>query len=147
MIRTESEYRETLKRIEQAEDAFGEEERKLASQGLTREQIKRMLDPSRSFHAQIKSEIKYYEKLKEGKFEDLHNLQDLGQLLIAFRIASGLSQRDLADRLGVHESQVSRDERNEYHGVTVDRVNRIIETLGVQMTTRVDKVPVFAKSA
>jgi hypothetical protein len=30
----------------------------------------------------------------------------------------------------VHESQVSRDERNDYHGVTIDRANHITKTLG-----------------
>jgi len=35
-------------------------------------------------------------------------------MLAALRIARGVSQRDLAGRLGVHESQVSRDKRNEY---------------------------------
>ena len=37
-----------------------------------------------------------------------------GHMLAALRIARGVSQRDLAGRLGVHESQVSRDKRNEY---------------------------------
>jgi hypothetical protein len=33
----------------------------------------------------------------------------------------GPSQRDLADQLGVHESQLSRDERNEYRNITLER--------------------------
>ena len=36
-----------------------------------------------------------------------------------------MSQRDLAAKLEVHESEVSRDERNEYHGITVDRAIKI----------------------
>jgi transcriptional regulator with XRE-family HTH domain len=35
---------------------------------------------------------------------------NIGQLLISLRIAQGISQRELARRLNVHESQVSRDE-------------------------------------
>jgi len=53
----------------------------------------------------------------------------------------------LAERLGVHESQVSRDERNEYNGVTVERADRILEALGVEMTTRVKKVHGLLRSA
>ena len=61
-------------------------------------------------------------------------------MLIALRIAKGVSQRDLAERLGTHESQVSRDERNEYHGVTVERANRILEALGVEVRSVVESV-------
>jgi hypothetical protein len=32
-----------------------------------------------------------------------------------------LTQRDLARRLNVHESQISCDERNEYFGITFER--------------------------
>jgi transcriptional regulator with XRE-family HTH domain len=52
---------------------------------------------------------------------------------VALRIARGISQREFAERLGVHESQVSRDERNDYHGITVDRANRVLDALKVQM--------------
>ena len=83
-----------------------------------------------------------YERLKRAKFDELRNLEGLGQLLVGLRIATGLTQRQLADRLGVHESQVSRDERNEYFGVTVDRVNHILEALGVELKTTVKRAPV-----
>jgi DNA-binding CsgD family transcriptional regulator len=147
VIRTEFEYRETLKRVEKTEAAFREEEAKLTSQGLDAEQIKRALAPSRAFYLQIRAEVETYERLRRGEFDDLHNLQGLGHLLIGARIASGLSQRELAERLGVHESQVSRDERNEYNGVTVERADRILEALGVEMTTRVKKVHGLLRSA
>jgi len=35
---------------------------------------------------------------------------------------------------------VSRDERNEYHGITVDRANRILDALDVKLVTRVEEV-------
>lgn len=147
MIRTDFEYRETLKRLEKAEQEFREEEARLKAKGHDRAAVKRLLDPSRAFYQQIKSEVQTYERLNRGEFEELHNLHGLGNLLIGARIASGLSQRELADRLGVHESQVSRDERNEYNGVTVERADRILQTLGIETTTRVKKVEPLAKSA
>jgi hypothetical protein len=64
MIRTEFEYRETLKRIEQSERAFDDEEAQLKAQGLKAGQIKRMQAPSRAFHAQIKSEVETYKRLR-----------------------------------------------------------------------------------
>lgn len=53
------------------------------------------------------------------------------------RLAAGLTQRELAAKLQVDESQVSRDERNEYHGVSVDRAVRILDALGVQLVSEI----------
>jgi transcriptional regulator with XRE-family HTH domain len=53
--------------------------------------------------------------------------------LIGVRIAKGLSQKELAELLGVSEAQVSRDERNEYHGITVERAQYILQKMGVQI--------------
>jgi hypothetical protein len=61
------------------------------------------------------------------------NLHGLGRTLVALRIALGLTQRQLAERLSVNESQISRDERNEYQGITVDRASRILDALGVTL--------------
>jgi ribosome-binding protein aMBF1 (putative translation factor) len=60
--------------------------------------------------------------------------------LVAARIAQGISQRELAERLSVHESQISRDERNEYHGVTVERAQKVLEALKIEIRTSVEMV-------
>lgn len=147
MIRTETEYQNSLKKLEESEELLRRQSDGLGAEGLRPDQIKRALDPARVFLDQIKDEIESYQRLKRGKFHELENLHGLGQLLIGVRIAMGLSQRELAEKLGVHESQVSRDERNEYYGITVERASRIFEALGVVVTTRVQKVPALAKSA
>lgn len=48
-----------------------------------------------------------------------------------------MTQRELARRLEVDETAVSRDERNEYHGITVDRARRVLDALGARLVTRV----------
>src|SRR6266446_10286294 len=135
MIQTEAEYENSRKRIELAEQMLKDQELKLAAEGLRPEQIKRALDPSRIFRDQVKDEIDSYDRLKQGRFDELQNLHGFGQMLIGVRIALGLSQRELAEKLAIHESQVSRDERNEYYGVTVERASRILESLGVVAKT------------
>jgi transcriptional regulator with XRE-family HTH domain len=57
--------------------------------------------------------------------------------LITSRIAQGLTQRELARRLDVHESQVSRDERNEYFGITLERAVKVLDALNVRLRTQV----------
>ncbi len=140
MIRNEVEYKSTVRRVQEQAERLMQQVAELKSTGLTKDQIKRVTDPVRSFHEQLKEEIESYERLKRGEFDELQNLSGFGELLVAVRIAKGVTQRELAKRLGVSESQVSRDERNEYHGITIDRANRILEALDVEITTEVSSL-------
>lgn len=69
----------------------------------------------------------------------IHSLTDIGRILIALHIARGLSRRELAELLQVSEVVVSRGERNEYHGITVERAQRILNAL--QASTKVEASP------
>lgn len=137
MIRSETEYQQAVVRLKEEAQRIKEQQKQLQGMDLSKEEIKRVLDPVRSFHEQLKEEVASYEKLKRGEFDELRNFEGIGRLLVALRIAQGLSQRELAERLEIHESQVSRDERNEYHGVSVERLKRILEALGAEIRTSV----------
>ena len=141
MIRNETEYQEAVKRLSEEQTRLADHRARLKDAGLKAEEIKRIVDPMESFYLQFKEEVESYERLKRGEFEELDNLRGLGHLLIALRIAQGVSQRELAKRLAVHESQVSRDERNEYFGITLERVIRILEALNVRLRTKVEAEP------
>jgi biotin operon repressor len=78
-----------------------------------------------SFRAQLGGEVEWYKRVRRRDFGVIRDLSAVGTLLIALRIANGLSQRELAEKLGVSEAQVSRDERNEHHGITVDRAEGV----------------------
>lgn len=135
MIRTEAEYQEAVQRLEAERKRLKKHEYRLKQTGLTAAQLKRALDPLKSFHLQLAEEVKSYERLKRGDIGELTNLHGLGRVLVAARIALGLTQRELSKRLAVDESQISRDERNDYHGITVDRASRILDALGVEALT------------
>jgi len=144
MIRNESEYREAVERLAAENQRMQELVLRLQSEGMPPATIKNVTDPLRSFHLQLQEEAESYERLKRGQFEELTNLRGLGHLLVSLRISRGMTQRELATRLGVHESQVSRDERNEYHGVSVERVTKILEALGAELRTTVELVSLEA---
>jgi ribosome-binding protein aMBF1 (putative translation factor) len=137
MIRNENEYREAVARLAEEKGRIKAQQAELKKMGLTPKEIKRAIDPIRSFHLQLEEEVQSYERLKRGEFDELSDLRGLGHLLISLRVARGLTQRELAERLGVHESLVSRDERNEYHGITLDRAARILDALGVELHSTV----------
>jgi len=133
MIRNEGEYQEAVKRLKEERARYDAHERELLRMGLKNDEVKRAMDPLRSFNLQLEEEVEAYERLKRGDLGELDNLHGLGRTLVALRIALGLTQRQLAERLSVNESQVSRDERSEYQGITVDRASRILDALGVTL--------------
>ena len=138
MIRNEKEYRQAVERIRQEKERLHRVEAELKAMRLGFAEVKRALDPMRSFHRQLEEEVAGYERLKRGEFDEIRNLRGLGQLLVSLRIARGLTQRQLAEKLGVHETQVSRDERNEYHGITLERAATILEALSAKVCSRVE---------
>jgi ribosome-binding protein aMBF1 (putative translation factor) len=130
MIRNEREYAITQQRMADAERVLAQQRAVLEGTGLSLEEVQRGLDPVETFRAQLQEELAWYDRVRRREFDTVEGLDSVGLLLIAARIANGLSQRELAERLGVSETQVSRDERNEYHGITVERAQRILECLG-----------------
>ena len=141
MIRNEAEYQEASARLANERQRLADHRARLKEAGLSAEEIKRVIDPMESFHLQLREEVESYERLKRGEFEELENLQGFGHLLISVRIAQGVSQRELAKRLNVHESQVSRDERNEYFGISLERAVKILDALNVRLHTKVEIPP------
>jgi predicted transcriptional regulator len=139
MIRTETEHNEALRCLEQDRRAAAAQREALVAAELTPEEVERGMAPLRSFQAQLVDEVEWYERACRGDIPEIHNLEQLGRQLIAFRLARSVSQRVLAQRLGVSEAVVSRDEHNEYHGITAARAQRVIEALGGTLTARVEE--------
>lgn len=133
MIRNDSEYQEALRRLEDGKKSLAEQRAKLEAEGLAPEHIAYAIAPSESFALQVREEVTEYERTRRGDLGEVVNLHGFGRMLIAARIAADVTQRGLAERLEVHESQVSRDERTEYHGVTINRAARILDVLGLTL--------------
>jgi DNA-binding Xre family transcriptional regulator len=141
VIRSEKEYREAVERLRQDEEVLALQKEKLEGLGLSEMEVRRALEPMLSFRAQLEEEVEWYESVRRRDFGIIRDLGAVGTLLIALRIANGLSQRQLAEKLGVSEAQVSRDERNEYHGITVDRAQRVLDAMNETLTSRVEDKP------
>lgn len=58
-------------------------------------------------------------------------LSDIGPQLVAARIAGGLSQRELAELVGVHQQQIARWEKERYGCVSLKRLSLVADALGV----------------
>lgn len=129
MIRTETEYQDAIQRLNEDREILALQRKVLEAKALDPAGIERVMAPGLSFHAQLQDEVEAYEKMRRGEVAPIQSLAHIGRMLIGMRIALGVTQRDLARRLEVVESQVSRDERNDYHGITAERAQRIIDAL------------------
>lgn len=83
----------------------------------------------------IKAEIKEYELIKEGKisYSECSGLSELPRALICSRIASGMTQKNLADALGIPVQQIQRYEASNYMGASLARLIQIADTLNIKV--------------
>jgi ribosome-binding protein aMBF1 (putative translation factor) len=90
-------------------------------------------DAVRSQISDMKAEIQEYESLKAGDFkpDQLKTVNELPVLLIKARIAQGLSQKDLADRLGLKEQQIQRYEATDYASARLSRLREVVGALEI----------------
>ena len=66
MIRTETEYQEAVRRHTEERARLADHQKRLEAEGLTGDELQRVLDPLRSFQLQLQEEIESYERLKRG---------------------------------------------------------------------------------
>lgn len=84
-------------------------------------------------------EIKEYEDLKAGKIAitDVNDIKALPLALIKARIANGLTQSQMADKIGVKMQQIQRYEAELYETASVKTLNRIADALNIKLMAEV----------
>src|SRR5687767_767371 len=132
MIRTEAEYKaaktEAAARRERLQ-AYG---LTLVAEGYTPQEVELLTQPMEVFAIELEHEVAQYERIRSGDANEIARLREVGKILIALRISRDMTQRELAARTGVAESQVSRDERHEYHGAEIDRIAHVFSVFGAE---------------
>jgi transcriptional regulator with XRE-family HTH domain len=136
MISNERQYR-----ITKAEaDKFRRTLDALKAQGDSREGVHPLLvkaerDALQSQLDDLLAELAEYERLKAGDVSviEVESFDDLAEGLIKARIAVGLSQRALADRLSLKEQQIQRYEAERYASASFQRLQDIARAIGVQI--------------
>jgi DNA-binding XRE family transcriptional regulator len=141
MITNELQYRVTKSEAQKFETAIdGLEQKPL---GKTNPLVRKaQLEGMKSQLEDLQRELTDYEALKgsERKEFSAASLTELPLALIQARIARGLTQENLATKLGVSKQQVQRDEENLYYGASLQRLDKIAEILGVRMATKLELV-------
>ncbi|PSB02330.1 helix-turn-helix transcriptional regulator [Merismopedia glauca] len=83
----------------------------------------------------LKQEIAEYEELKSGRIETLQidDINDLPIALIKARIALGMTQKELAEKIGTQEQQIQRYEADRYGAISFDRLMKVAVALGMSL--------------
>jgi HTH-type transcriptional regulator/antitoxin HigA len=94
------------------------------------------IEALRSEYENLSLQLHEYETLKSGTIEILKapNLEKLPSILIRARIAKGLSQRQLADAIGLKEQQIQRYEAEEYASANLRRLADVSNALGLNIS-------------
>jgi ribosome-binding protein aMBF1 (putative translation factor) len=132
MIKNERQYRITKAQAAKIAAALESFSAQAASDGTTHPRLaKAQADALRSQVESLHGELREYKGIKEGDIPppDLSYISGVPQDLIRARIASGLSQKELAERLGMPEQQIQRYESSEYESVSFARIAEIAEVL------------------
>ncbi|MBH8587133.1 helix-turn-helix domain-containing protein [Thermoactinomyces sp. CICC 10520] len=135
-IKSEEQYRKQKAAVEEMEKKREQTRRELEAEGADEKAIQVALFMMSAMYDQMKFEVEEYERVKRGEFDhETVPMHELGSHLVKLRIWKGITQSELAKRLGISQPQISKDERNEYQGISIAKANRILRALGIEKLT------------
>jgi len=73
------------------------------------------------------------------RFNEASEAWDLCMQLVALRKESGLSQKELAKRVGTSQQQISRLESPRYEGHSLSMIRRVAEALGATVQVQIQR--------
>ena len=83
---------------------------------------------------QLEDELREYDQLKAGELTlpEVERLDQIAPFIAKIRIARGVSQTELARRLGVSKQVISRYEESDYQTVAIARLQEILDAVGIK---------------
>lgn len=84
--------------------------------------------------SQLEEELAVYETLTKGSFHVFQpkSLLEIGETLIAARLAQNMSQKQLGEKLGLKEQQIQRYEACDYETAAFHRIIEVARALKIQ---------------
>ena len=112
----------------------------LATSGISVAVIEKHADMLKRRRQNLSAAIEAYESLKSqntGLVDEWKN--EPGVVLVLARIFRGLSQRQLAQKLGMREQQIQRYEADRYRSISLSNFKRICLSLGVELSAELTR--------
>lgn len=130
MIKTDRELEIKKEQCNRFAEAIKDQEQALANKNFSPEDIEALTGPSQAMLEDLTQEITHYENIKKYGIKNNFDIQCLGVRLIEKRIELGVTQKELANGLGIEESKLVRLENDEYHQA-FSKLLKILEALNL----------------
>lgn len=140
MIKNEREYRITKTQVAKFAKALdsmvGEPEDDELSPRIRRAET----DAFRYQIADLGRQLEEFETLSSGQCQllQLESFAELPDALIKARIAARLTQKQLAEKLGLKEQQIQRYEALGYTGASIGKIIDVVEALNIKILLKID---------
>lgn len=84
---------------------------------------------------EVRGELSEFEAIQAGRLRsfEVDSIDEIVDAAVKARISRGLTQAQLAERLGVTEQQVQKDEANGYERASWDRVADVLDALNYEV--------------
>ena len=129
MIKSDAQRERTVAQIEGFQQALAR-----VAQGKPDKRSAAIRGSYESMIRQLEDELREYDQLKSGELAlpHLERLDQISPFIAKIRIAKGVSQTELARRLGVSKQVISRYEENDYQTVAIAKLQEILDAIGIK---------------
>lgn len=136
MIKNDVQYKVTKAQADRFEKALRDLRERAPERFAKNPKLRDVYEASiKSQLEELREQLAEYDALRSGSGArlELSSFDEVPKVLVQARIASGLSQRDLAERLSMKEQQIQRYEATEYASASLTRLKQIALALGLQV--------------
>lgn len=136
MITNERQYRITKAEAERFEEALAHaDDRDVDLHPRLKQAMREGLE---SQLEDLRRQLAHYQELRSEppNILSLNSLDEIPDALITARIAAGLTQRELAQRIGIKEQQIQRYEATRYQSAKFARMQAVADALGRRIEVR-----------
>src|SRR5579862_4991276 len=129
MIKSDAQRERTAAQMEGFRQAIGK-----VDQEMTGKRAMAVRSSYEGMIRQLEEELREYDELKAGELTlpNVERLDQIAPFVAKMRIAKGVSQTELARRLGVSKQVVRRYGETEYQTVAISRLQEILDAIGIK---------------
>jgi HTH-type transcriptional regulator/antitoxin HigA len=128
MIKNDAQRERTVIQIEGFRDALSK-----AKEGMSGKRAAAVMGSYRGMIRHLEEEVREYDDLKRGTLAlpDVDRLDQIAPFVTRIRISKGISQTELARRLGVSKQVISRYEESDYQTASVAKLQEVLDAMGI----------------